>query len=79
MNDAGHFKGKGGVAVFIVFFIILLSGFGLYVLLKPPAELVEEPAEKDVLFPEVTVSHVSLPVHSIPGERTLTTISGNKE
>jgi hypothetical protein len=52
----------GGLLLFIVF-IILISGFLLYVLLKPPVEIKEEPAIMD-LRPELKLSSVNLPVYS---------------
>jgi hypothetical protein len=52
----------GGVLLFIVF-IILIVGFLLYVLLKPPVDIKEEPAVKE-LRPELKISSVNLPEHS---------------
>lgn len=65
--------------MFIVLFAILLSGLGLYVLLKPPALRIEELSVNDELYAEVTISNVGLPEDPIHGERSLTAFSANKE
>jgi hypothetical protein len=44
----------GGLLLFIVF-IILIAGFLLYVLLKPPVDIKEEPAVME-LMPELKLS-----------------------
>jgi hypothetical protein len=53
----------GGVDL-VVFFIILASGFGLYVLLKPPVYSYEEQETEYEVLPELKISSISLPDYS---------------
>jgi TRAP-type mannitol/chloroaromatic compound transport system permease small subunit len=53
---------NGGLLLFIVF-IILIAGFLLYVLLKPPVDIIEEPAVME-LRPEFKLSSLNLPEYS---------------
>jgi hypothetical protein len=52
----------GGLLLFIVF-IILIAGFLLYVLLKPPVDIKEEPVVME-LRPEFKLSSLNLPEYS---------------
>jgi hypothetical protein len=48
----------------VVFFIILASGFGLYVLLKPPVYSYEEQEPEYEVLPELKISSISFPDYS---------------
>lgn len=77
INKRWHIIHKEGGVILFVLVIILLSGFGLYALLQPPAEIDEEPAASE-LFPELKLSSVSLPEYS-KVQGTLIQISTKEE
>jgi hypothetical protein len=52
-----------GALLLLIIFIILIAGFLLYVLLKPPVEIIEEPAVMNIR-PELKLSSLNLPEHS---------------
>jgi hypothetical protein len=52
----------GGVLLFIAFFI-LIAGFLLYILLKPPVDIKEEAAVMELRF-ELKLSSINLPENS---------------
>lgn len=64
----------------VVLFVILLSGLGLYVLLKPSVNSREQAKlVKEERFAELKLSSIPLPEQSKLNERTLATGSPDKE